>query len=121
MTHLGRGRFMGFSAGSQPKGAPHPLALELLREMKLPTAGLRSKSWDEFAAVGAPHMDFIFTVCDNAAGEVCPFWPGHPATAHWGMDDPAAVTSSTQAQRAAFRETYRQLEEKIKSFLAQHA
>ena len=121
MTHLGAGRFKGFSAGSHPKSAPHPFALELLRQMKLPTDGLRSKSWDEFATPGAPQMDHIFTVCDNAAGEVCPIWPGHPATAHWGMDDPAAVTGTAEQQMTAFRETYRLLEAKIKNFLDQRA
>ena len=121
MTHLGAGRFKGFSAGSHPKSAPHPFALELLRQMKLPTDGLRSKSWDEFAAAGAAHMHFIFTVCDNAAGEVCPIWPGHPASAHWGMDDPAAVTGTAEQQMSAFRETYHLLEAKIKNFLDQRA
>lgn len=85
----GRGRFRGFSAGSHPKGAVHPIALQLLKKMNLPTEGLRSKSWDEFAAPGAPPLDFVFTVCDNAAGEVCPYWPGQPMTAHWGVPDPA--------------------------------
>lgn len=121
MSHLGAGRFKGYSAGSQPKSAPHPAAIELLREKNLPTTELRSKSWDVFAAPSAPHMDYIITVCDNAAGEVCPIWPGHPATAHWGLDDPAAVTRSPEAQRAAFRETYRLLELKITTFLAEYA
>ena len=91
MEHRGAGRFRAFSAGSYPKGAVHPLALRLLAEQSLPTEGLRSKSWDEFAAPGAPEMDFIFTTCDEAANEVCPVWPGHPMTAHWGVPDPAAV------------------------------
>ena len=91
INHWGRGRFHGMSAGSFPKGGVHPMALKLLKTLKLPTAGLRSKSWDEFAAPGAPQMDFVFTVCDNAAGEVCPIWPGQPMTGHWGVSDPAAV------------------------------
>ena len=91
LNQWGRGRFVGFSAGSHPKGAVHPIALELLKNMKVPTASLRSKSWDEFATPGAPEMDFVFTVCDDAAGEVCPIWPGQPMTAHWGIADPAAV------------------------------
>src|SRR3954468_23999577 len=84
VNHLGGGRFRGFSAGSHPKGEVHPIALQLLSQMKLPTDGLRSKSWDEFAAPGSPRLDFVFTVCDNAAGEWCPYWPGQPVTAHWG-------------------------------------
>src|SRR5690606_5194338 len=90
----GRGRFRGYSAGSHPKGAVHPEALALLERVGLPIERLRSKSWDEFAAPGAPELDFVFTVCDNAAGETCPIWPGKPVTAHWGIEDPAAVTGS---------------------------
>jgi len=118
ITHWGRGRFRGFSAGSHPKGAVHPVALKLLQEMRLPTQGLRSKSWDEFAARGAPSLDFVFTVCDNAAGEVCPYWPGQPITAHWGVPDPAAVHGSESERRAAFREAFRLLEKRIKLFVS---
>ena len=116
LNHWGRGRFTGYSAGSFPKGAVHPLALELLADMKLPVAGLRSKSWDEFAAPGAPRMDFIFTVCDDAAGEVCPVWPGQPITAHWGIPDPAAVTGTERERRAAFRTAFSELDSRIKTF-----
>jgi arsenate reductase len=116
VNHWGRGRFVGYSAGSHPKGEVHPIALELLRQMKLPTEGLRSKSWDELAAPGAPSLDFVFTVCDNAAGEVCPYWPGHPITAHWGLEDPAAVEGSDSDQWLAFREAFRQLEHRIRAF-----
>ena len=100
VEHWGQGRFRGFSAGSHPKGSVHPLALELLKREGLPTDGMRSKSWDEFAAAGAPPLDFIFTVCDNAAGEACPVWPGHPMTVHWGIDDPAAVEGSAEEKCA---------------------
>jgi protein-tyrosine-phosphatase len=103
LNHLGRGRFQAFSAGSQPAGQVNPLALEELRRLGLPADGYRSKSWDEFAAQGAPAMDFIFTVCDNAAKEACPVWPGHPVTAHWGVEDPAVVTGSDEQRRQAFR------------------
>jgi arsenate reductase len=106
----------GYSAGSFPKGKPHPLALELLEEVGLPTSDARSKSWDEFAAPNAPPLDFIITVCDNAAGEVCPVWPGHPITAHWGLPDPAAI-EETAAARAAFRETLQALERRVRAFL----
>jgi arsenate reductase len=116
INHWGRGHFRGFSAGSFPKGAVHPLALKLLRSLKMPTAGLRSKSWDEFAAPGAPRLDFVFTVCDNAAGEACPHWPGQPMTAHWGLPDPAAVAGLELEQMNAFRETFRTLENRIKVF-----
>ena len=94
LNHWGAGRFKGYSAGSYPKGAVHPLALDVLRKYKLPTEGLRSKSWDEFATPDAPRLDFVFTVCDRAAAEVCPFWPGQPMTAHWGIQDPAEATGS---------------------------
>lgn len=112
----GRGRFRGFSAGSHPTGAVHPIALELLERMKLSTQGLRSKSWDEFAVPGAPPLDFVFTVCDNAAGEVCPYWPGQPMTAHWGLPDPAAVEGSATEKWVAFRSTFQALESRIKIF-----
>lgn len=113
-----RDRFQGYSAGSQPKGRVHPLALEPLREAGIPTAGLRSKSWDEFAAPGAPAMDFIFTVCDNAAGEACPLWPGHPVTAHWGTPDPAAVTGSREQQREAFAQAFEVMRRRIELLAA---
>ena len=96
----GGGRFRAFSAGSQPKGEPHPLALQVLRESDHPTEGLRSKSWDEFAVPCAPEMDFVFTVCDDAAGEACPIWPGHPMTAHWGIEDPARVVGTPVEESA---------------------
>jgi arsenate reductase len=116
LNHHGGGRFRAFSAGSHPKGAVHPVALQLLTRLKLPTAGLRSKSWDEFAAPGAPALDFVVTVCDNAAGEACPVWPGQPVTAHWGVPDPAAVEGPEKAQWLAFREALRQLENRIRIF-----
>ncbi len=118
LSHWGEGRFRAFSAGSFPKGGVHPLALELLRRLGLPSEGLRSKSWDEFAAAGAPAMDFVMTVCDQAAGEVCPVWPGNPVTAHWGVPDPAAVTGTEIEQIAAFRDAFRRLESRIKLFVA---
>ena len=118
IEHWGSGRFAGYSAGSFPRGAVHPLALELLERLRLPTRGLRSKSWDEFARPSAPIMDFVFTVCDQAAGEVCPLWPGNPITAHWGIPDPAAVPGGEAERRQAFREAYRQLETRIKLFVA---
>ena len=116
INQWGRGRFRGFSAGSHPKVVVHPIALELLKKMNLPTEGLRSKSWDEFAAPGAPPLDFVFTVCDNAAGEVCPYWPGQPMTAHWGMPDPAAVEGSETQRWVAFRGAFNGLESRIKIF-----
>jgi protein-tyrosine-phosphatase len=115
INHWGRGKFHGMSAGSHPKGAVHPIALELLTRVSLPTEGLRSKSWDEFAAPAGPTLDFVFTVCDNAAGEVCPYWPGQPMTAHWGVPDPAAVGTDT-AQWVAFRSAFQVLESRIKTF-----
>jgi protein-tyrosine-phosphatase len=115
VNHWGRGKLRGFSAGSFPKGQVHPMAIELLRQMNLPTTGLRSKSWDEFAAPGAPPLDFIFTVCDNAAGEVCPVWPGKPITAHWGIADPAAVLGTEAEKACAFRKAFNELETRIKS------
>ena len=118
LNSLGKGTFRGFSAGSFPKGQVHPLALELLKRMDLPLEGLRSKSWDEFAAPGASGIDFIFTVCDNAAGEVCPIWPGKPMTAHWGIADPAAVEGSDADKTFAFRKALNELEARIKLFIA---
>jgi arsenate reductase len=112
----GGGRFRGFSAGSFPKGAVHPMALEVLRDGGFPTAGLRSKSWDEFAGAGAPALDVIVTVCDNAAGEVCPVWPGRPLTAHWGIEDPAAVEGP--GQKAAFNLALLRLARRVQAFLA---
>jgi arsenate reductase len=116
LDHWGRGRFMGYSAGSFPKGAVHPLALDLLENAGLDTSGLYSKSWDEFAEPGAPEMDFVFTVCDQAAGEVCPIWPGNPVTAHWGVPDPAGVEGTEAEKRRAFRDAYLMLESRIKLF-----
>lgn len=118
IEHWGKGRFRGFSAGSFPRGTVHPLALDLLERLHLRTPGLRSKSWDEFARPGAPIMDFVFTVCDQAAGEVCPIWPGNPITAHWGIHDPAAVEGTEPERVQAFRDAYRQLENRIKLFVA---
>ena len=116
MNQLGQGKFRGFSAGSHPKGAVHPITLQLLQRMNLPTEGLRSKSWDGFATLGAAPLDFVFTVCDNAAGEVCPYWPGQPMTAHWGVPDPAAVEGSDKEKWLAFREAFRVLDNRIKIF-----
>ena len=104
LTQMGRGRFTAFSAGSRPSGMVNPFSLELLAGVGIATDHLRSKSWDEFAGPGAPHMHFIITVCDNAAGEVCPIWPGKPVTAHWGVADPAAVEGTDDQKRAAFRD-----------------
>jgi len=118
LEHWGKGRFTGYSAGSFPKGTVHPLALEELERHHLPTSGLRSKSWNEFARAGAPVMDFVFTVCDQAAGEACPVWPANPVTAHWGVPDPAAVDGSEVEQRKAFRTAYLALESRIKIFVA---
>ena len=118
ISHWGRGRFIGYSAGSSPKGKVHPIALELLRHMNLPTAGMRSKSWTEFEKPGAPKLDFVFTVCDNAAAEPCPVWPGQPVTAHWGVADPAGVAGSETEKRIAFRRAFRELETRIKMFMS---
>ena len=115
----GEGRFVAHSAGSHPAGKVNPLALELLSKNGLDTSKLRSKSWDEFARPGAPQLDFVFTVCDNAAGEACPAWPGCPATGHWGVDDPAAVQGSDEDRRAAFAKAFTLLAERIDRFLAQ--
>jgi arsenate reductase len=116
LNREGADRFRAFSAGSYPKGEVHPAALNLLNELGYPTEGLRSKSWDEFAAENAPPLDFIFTVCDNAAGEVCPIWPGKPVTAHWGIEDPVAIEGD--GQRAAFESAYQALQRRIRLFLA---
>jgi arsenate reductase len=116
LNHWGQGKFRGFSAGSFPKGEVHPIAAGLLRQMNMPVDGLRSKSWDEFARPGAPTLDFVITVCDNAAGEVCPVWPGGPMTAHWGVEDPAAVAGTETEKWAAFRQAFNQLERRIKIF-----
>jgi arsenate reductase len=116
VNHWGKGKFVGYSAGSTPKGQVHPIALQLLEHMKLPTAGMRSKSWEEFAKPGAPPLDFVFTVCDNAAGEMCPVWPGQPMTAHWGIEDPAAVEGSDTEKWLAFRKAFQELESRIKVF-----
>jgi len=118
LRHWGKGRFRAYSAGSFPKGEVHPLTLDLLERLRLPTEGLRSKSWDEFAGPGAPVMDFVFTVCDQAAGEICPVWPGHPVTAHWGAPDPAAAVGSAAERQRAYREALHILESRIKLFVA---
>ncbi len=118
LAHLGKGRFRAFSAGSQPKGVVNPFALEDLRRAGLPADGFRSKSWDEFATPGAPSMDFIFTVCDNAANETCPVWIGHPMTAHWGVEDPAAVEGTDEEKRFAFRKAAVALRRRIELFLS---
>ena len=118
LNDLGRERFKAFSAGSRPGGIVNPFALELLKLRGHPAEGMRSKSWDEFATPGAPQMDFIITVCDNAAGETCPFWPGHPASAHWGVEDPAAAEGSDDDKRAAFATAYAILRRRIELLLA---
>jgi arsenate reductase len=118
LNHRTKGDFSAYSAGSHPSGAPRPEALKQLESAGIPTAGLRSKSWDEFAAADAPHMDFVFTVCDNAAKEVCPLWPGHPMTAHWGIPDPAAVKGSPEEIERAFREAFVVLDRRIALFLS---
>jgi arsenate reductase len=112
----GAGRFNAFSAGSQPKGIVNPFAIKVLRDMDYPVGELRSKSWQEFARDGAPAMDFVFTVCDNAAGEACPIWPGQPMTAHWGIEDPAAVEGTDLQKEAAFVEAFRYLKNRITAF-----
>ena len=117
LNKLGEGRFKAFSAGSHPKGEMHPLALNELTRLGFPTAGLASKSWAAFATPDAPQMDFIFTVCDNAAGETCPVWPGHPATAHWGIEDPAAVEGTEIAREQAFVMAARYLRNRISAFV----
>lgn len=118
LNQAGKGRFRAFSAGSHPAGAINPFALELLQKHNLPVADLRSKNWDEFAQPGAPAIDFVFTVCDNAAGEACPVWPGTPVTAHWGVEDPAAAQGSDEDKRKAFLTAYTQLHRRIALFLS---
>jgi arsenate reductase (thioredoxin) len=113
----GAGRFRSFSAGSTPKGAVHPFALRVLTEANYPVDGMRSKSWQEFAVAGAPAMDFVFTVCDNAAGEACPIWPGQPMTAHWGIEDPAAVEGTDLEKQAAFLTAFRFMKNRIGAFI----
>lgn len=117
MTRHGAGRFQGFSAGSAPGGQVHPLAIEVLQSENYDTSGLRSKSWDEFEAPGAPKLDFVFTVCDNAANETCPVWPGQPVSAHWGLPDPSSVEGSDADKRSAFAQTYRVLYQRIGLFV----
>ena len=118
LNELGQGRFRAWSAGSHPKGEVHPLALATLERLRLPTTGYRSKSWDEFVVPGAPVFDFIFTVCDNAAGEACPLWPGQPVSAHWGVPDPAAVEGTEEQQRKAFMDAAITLRRRIELFLS---
>ena len=118
LNALGKGRFRGFSAGSYPNGTVNPFAIEFLQKTGFPTEGLRSKSWDEFAAPGAPVMDYVMTVCDQAAGEQCPFWPGQPMSAHWGVPDPAAVEGSDDQKRLAFRDAASVLRKRIELFTA---
>lgn len=117
LNSLGNGHFRGYSAGSHPKGQVHPMTLEVLTEAGLPIEGLRSKSWDEFAAPGAPVMDFVFTVCDSAAGEACPLWPGQPISAHWGIEDPAAVTAPEFKQRQAFEDALAFMRNRVEAFV----
>ncbi|WP_298010653.1 arsenate reductase ArsC [uncultured Aquabacterium sp.] len=118
LNKLGAGRFIAWSAGSQPKGVVHPLALAVLSRLGVPQTDFHSKSWDEFAQAGAPRLDFVFTVCDNAAGEVCPVWPGQPVTAHWGVADPAAVEGSPERQQQAFTDVAQILKRRIELMLA---
>ena len=117
MNAMAGSRFKAFSAGSHPGGRVNPFAIELLKKNRLPTDGLRSKSWDEFAAAGAPSLHFVFTVCDSAAGEVCPLWPGQPVTAHWGVEDPAAVEGTDDDKRRAFFRAFSLLQNRIQLFL----
>jgi arsenate reductase len=117
LNAAGQGRFVAYSAGSHPAGKVNPFALELLGKMRVSAAGLRSKSWDEFARPDAPRLDFIFTVCDNAAGEACPLWPGHPASAHWGVNDPAAVEGPDEVKREAFERAFKELAKRIDRFV----
>ena len=118
LNHLGKGRFRAFSAGSHPGGKVNPFAIEQLEKARLSPEGLRSKSWDEFAQPNSPSLDFVFTVCDNAAGEVCPVWPGQPMTAHWGIEDPAAVQGTDEEKRRAFWQAFSQLNRRISLFLS---
>jgi protein-tyrosine-phosphatase len=116
INRVGAGKFKGYSAGSMPKGQVHPLTLKLLNQLNYDTTALRSKPWDEFAAPGAPRLDFVFTVCDNAANETCPIWPGQPMSAHWGVPDPAAVEGTDSEKALAFADTYRMLNSRISIF-----
>lgn len=116
MNRLGMGRFKGFSAGSQPSGRVHPYAMDLLRQLNYDTSSLRSKSWEEFTAPEAPQLDFVFTVCDNAANEVCPVWPGQPMSAHWGLADPSAAEGNESERRFAFADTHRMLYQRVSIF-----
>ena len=116
LNHTGKGRFRAYRAGSHPGGKVNPFAIELLTKQGLAVADLRSKNWDEFAVPGAPHLDFVFTVCDNAAGEVCPIWPGQPMTAHWGIEDPAAVEGSDADKRKAFTKAFAEMNRRISLF-----
>jgi len=116
MNRLGQGRFRGYSAGSQPGGKVHPYALELLKRLNYDTSALRSKSWNEFSGPDAPELDFVFTVCDNAANETCPYWPGQPMTAHWGLPDPSAVEETDAERHLAFADTHRMLNQRISIF-----
>lgn len=116
LNRLGNGRFKGYSAGSQPSGRVHPYALDLVRQLNYDTTSLRSKSWEEFAAPDAPRLDFVFTVCDNAANEVCPVWPGQPVSAHWGVPDPSAAEDTESERRFAFADTHRMLYQRISVF-----
>lgn len=118
VTTMSKGSFKGFSAGSKPGGQVNPFAIEQVKKTGYPIDNLRSKSWDEFAAPDAPHMDFIITVCDNAAGETCPYWPGHPVTAHWGFADPAAVEGSDEEKRAAFEKIFKQIMARMNTFVS---
>jgi arsenate reductase (thioredoxin) len=117
MNHLGQGQCIAYSAGSHPRGTVHPLAIETLRSLGFPVDGLRSKSWEEFARPGAPPLDFLITVCDDAAGEICPVWPGKPLTAHWGVEDPAAFTGTVEAQQKKFHQVALLLRQRIEQFL----
>lgn len=118
VTTMGHGMFKGYSAGSNPNGVVNPFAIEQVKKTGYPTDNLRSKSWDEFAGPDVPHMDFIITVCDNAAGEVCPIWPGHPSSAHWGFQDPAAVEGTDEEKRAAFERIFKQILARMNAFVS---
>ncbi len=118
MNSMAKGRFIAYSAGSHPAGRVNPMTIELLQKNRLPTANLRSKSWNEFAQPQAPQLDFVFTVCDDAAGEICPIWPGQPITAHWGVEDPAVVAGDEEAKRKAFLGAFTTLRRRIELFLS---
>ena len=118
VSTMSHGRFQGFSAGSHPGGTVNPFAVELIEATGYPLDKLRSKSWDEYSAAEAPQMDFIITVCDNAAGEVCPYWPGHPLSAHWGFEDPAAATGTDEEKRAVFQKVFRQIRSRMNIFVS---